>query len=449
MPFHEKPTYSETTRGLRWALIGSGANAFFFYITFGSSVFVLFLNQLGFAKTQVGLLLSFLPFCAFIALFSAPVTARIGIKRGFLIFFGVRKFIILTLLATPWVLAQFGMRATFCFVGIIVFLFAICRALAESCSYPWSQEYVPNKIRGKYSGISNIVVTLVGAAALTFASLTIKHGYGLHRFMLLIGAGVVAGLISVVMFAFVPGGHPIDLPDGHRSYLREIRQVVRDRNFMRYLFGMALGTLAISLVGFLPLFMKERVGLHPNQIVLLDTAIMIGTLLSSYLWGGAADRLGSKPVLLAGGSLMALIPFAWIAMPCGSAWSLVAALIIAFCWGASMAGYGIGSSRLLFNDLMRPEQRTGYSAMWYAFNGVVAGVGPLLAGRSLDALKDWQRMVLGRRIDEYTLFFLTCACLLAGGIFLLRTIREASRAGGNTPAGAKSHREPELTGETR
>ena len=59
-------------RALPWHLAHGALTSVFFLWTFGGSVFVLFLNELGLPKSQIGIMLSFFPFSGLIALVFAP-----------------------------------------------------------------------------------------------------------------------------------------------------------------------------------------------------------------------------------------------------------------------------------------------------------------------------------------------------------------------------------------
>ena len=83
----------------------SVTNSVFAQYTFFGSTFVLFLNQLGLEKSQIGGLLSLLPFLGIIAVFIAAPVARIGHKRTFLISMAARTAIAALLLLTPLLLA--------------------------------------------------------------------------------------------------------------------------------------------------------------------------------------------------------------------------------------------------------------------------------------------------------------------------------------------------------
>jgi hypothetical protein len=88
-------------RALPWALASGAFNAVFALWVFSGSVFVLFMRELGLPASEIGGLLSLFPFCGLLALFFAPAAARMGRKRVYLIFYGVRKLVIAMLLLLP------------------------------------------------------------------------------------------------------------------------------------------------------------------------------------------------------------------------------------------------------------------------------------------------------------------------------------------------------------
>ena len=298
-PAAPQPTTAEKIRKLPWALFAAGTNTVFAQFTVMGSVFILFLNSLGLSKTSIGLLLSFFPFFGLTALFTAPAVARFGYKRTYLTFWTARKFMTAGLLLTPWVLATFGTAAASVFVGALVAGFAICRAIGETGSYPWIQEYIPASVRGKYSASENTIGTLASLAAVAAAGYVIGHVPGINGFMLLLAVGVVFGLLSVWGTSHLPGGAAIRGPVDARPLRERLAEPARNRDFRLYLFGAGLLTLVWTPLGsFLPLFMHDQVGLSDSQVVLLQTGTFVGGLVSAYVWGWAADRYGSRPVML-------------------------------------------------------------------------------------------------------------------------------------------------------
>lgn len=420
-----EPTNIEKLRGLRWSIAGDAANTVFVQFTFFGSVFILFLDALGLSKSEIGLLLSFFPFAGLIALPIAPKVARFGFKRTFLTFWGVRKLFTALLLLTPWVVGMFGGRTAVFFVGIIVALFAVCRAVAETGKYPWTQEYVPNQVRGKYSALDNLFTTIVGILAVAAAGIVIERSDGLGGFMLLIAIGVIMGLVGVWAYAFIPGGAPVADPE--EAARRDLGAAVADPNFRNYLIGIALMTLGtIPMTSFLPLFMREEVGLTDGQVVLLQNGTLAGSLIFVYVWGWAADRYGSMPVMLSGVALRVFLPILWLLMPKNSPFSLAAALAIAVLQGIANMGWGIGSGRLLFVSVVPPDKKTDFMALYYAWIGVVGGLSQLTGGWILDFSQEFSLQLPLLTLDPYSPLFLLGLLLPLGSLLFFRGVARDS-----------------------
>ncbi|MBK8987219.1 MAG: MFS transporter [Chloroflexi bacterium] len=429
-----EPTTLEKMRGLRWSIFGDSANSIFVQFTYFGSVFILFLDALGLGKGEIGVLLSFFPFAGLIALVVAPAVARFGYKRTFLTFWSLRTVITAFLLLTPGVLATFGEAVTVVYVGLIVAGFALCRAIGETGKYPWTQEYVPNHVRGKFSALDNLFTTIVGILAVVTAGLVIERSADLTGFMLLMGAGVLAAFLSVWAYSFIPGGAPIR-GAGQQSH-RDLRDAITDRSFRNYLLAIALMTLATTpMTSFLPLFMREQVGLTDGQVILLQNGTLLGTLVSVYAWGWAADRYGSTPVMLSGVLMRVFLPVFWLLMPHNSPFSLHIALAIAVFQGVANMGWAIGSARLLFVSIVPPAKKSDYMALYYAWVGVVGGLSQLIGGWLLDFSQDVSGQFLIVDLNPYTLLFVLGLTLPLASLLFFRGVQADSTVSMGTFAG--------------
>jgi len=379
----------EKIRRLPWLIAGDTLNIAFVSFTFAGPVFILFLDQLGLGSAQMGFLLALIPFCGIVALFVAPLVTRYGYKRVFITFWGLRKLVFGLLLLTPAVLARFGSQGAFLWVAGVIFWFAICRAVAETGRYPWQQEVIPDSIRGKVSAVSSMSTTIAAILATTVAGLVIGAGVGLDRFMGLIAVGIVIGLLGVLAYSRMPaetcGGH-----DGRGSgHLKGVQQALGDKNYLFFLGALGLAAIgADGVISFIPLFMKEEVGLGEGLVVLLSIGTYLGSLLTSYLWGWTADRYGSKPVMQFSLGLMLLLPVAWWLMPRHSPASAPVAVGIAFVAGAATLGWQISWLRYLFVKATPRERKPSYMAVYYAWFGLASGLGPVLAGQILNLSQD-------------------------------------------------------------
>jgi HEAT repeat protein/predicted MFS family arabinose efflux permease len=421
---HQEPTNVEKLRGLPWSITGDTTNTIFAQLVFFGSVFILFLDKLGLNKTQIGSLLSLIPFCGLLALFIAPAVARFGYKRTFVTYFGIRKVISAFLLLTPWVVMRWGPNAALLFVAAITGGFALTKAVADTAAFPWVQEYIPDSVRGKYYATSNLFTTLAAFASVTTAGFVISRMDGLTGFMLLIGVGVLAGFVSVFSYSRVPGGAP---DQAARADLKKLLAVLRDRNFLGYMLGINLIVIGfVPLLSFLPLFMREQVGLSDSSVVLLQTGNLVGGLMAGYLWGWTSDRYGSKPVMMSGLTIRLLLPLLWFLMPRHTDWSLAAALSIAVLQGIGDVGWAIGSARLLFVSVVPADKNMEYMALYYAWIGLISGLSQLLGGFVLDLTKGIHSHLWLFTIDPYTILMASALILTALSIWLLRGVRPDS-----------------------
>lgn len=420
-----QPTNAEKMRKLPWSIATDTTSSVYAQLTFFGSVFVLFLNELGLSKSQIGFLLSLVTFFGLIALFVAPTIARFGYKRTFVTFWGLRKFATVFLLFTPWISTRFGPQMTLFYVAGVIILFALSRAISITAYYPWLQEFVPNTIRGKYAAVDNIFATLAGLLTVTGASYVIGRTTGLNGFMILFAVGIFFGAVSVWASSHIPGGAPAEEPEVEdRRSFDNLLIPLRDADFLRYIAGAGAITLAlVPLTSFLPLFMQEQVGLSTGNTVLLQTGTMVGGLLSTFFWGWTADRYGGKPVILSGISLIILLPVCWSLMPRHSASSLSIALGIAFLHGVANMGWAIGAGRLLFVSIVPVDKKMGYMAVYYAAIDVINGVSKILGGQIVQGSAHIQGQFLIFTLDPYTILFIMAFTLPFFSWLLLSKVR--------------------------
>ena len=396
-------------RSLLWLLGSVLGNSVFCRLTVFGSAFVLFLDHLGLDASRIGVILSLIPFAGLLALVCTPFVARIGYRRAYISFFAVRKAAISLLLVLPWVYSSWGARAGLLWVAGLVLAFAVCRAIGEIGGYALFQEVVPNAIRGRFGAATYAAVTVSGIPATLLAGWVLRGTPGTARYLWVIGIGVLFGAASVAALGFVRGGAPERRAADEPTAFGEMRAAARDGNFVRYLAGICCASLALSVFAFAPLFMKETVGLSPSTIVWLEAAASAGALIAASFWGRAADRRGSKPVLLAG-----LAAFGAAAALIGTPGAVAGAAIafaVSIAVGAAQTGWFIGAEKYLFVRCIPPERKAGYIAVYYAVAGVANGLGPLAGGRIVEAFRG--------SAAPYSPLFLASAGLAVAALLLL------------------------------
>jgi MFS family permease len=397
-------------RSVIWLLTSVLANSVFCRLTVFGSVFVLFLDHLGLDRGRIGLLLSLIPFAGLLALVCAPFVARVGYRRAYIGFFILRKLALALVLAVPWVTHTWGARAGLFWVGALLLAFAVFRAIGEIGAYALFQEVVTDAVRGRFSAAMYAAITVSGIPATLLAGWVLRGAPDTGRYLAVIGIGLAFGAASLGALGFVHGGAPEQRGADEPTAFADMRSALRDAVFARYMTGVALAGVGLSAFAFAPLFMKECVGLAPGAVVWMEAAAAAGGLSTAWAWGRAADRRGSKPVLLAGMAGFAAAS-AIVGIP-GAIAGAPSAFALALTVGAVQTGWYIGSERYLFNRLIPQDRKAGYIAVYYASAGLANGLGPLLGGWAAD----WSRTTA----MPYAPLFLAAAALGTVAVGLLR-----------------------------
>ncbi|MDD5457789.1 MAG: MFS transporter [Phycisphaerae bacterium] len=413
----------EKIRRLPWFISGNAFNSIFVVLTFTGSVFVLFLNELGLDKSRIGIIMSLVPFCQIVGIITASWGTRFGFKRIFLIFYGIRKFVMLFILLTPLIIKNSSIGGVYMWVVGVIFIFSISRSIAETSLLPWAQEIIPNQIRGKVSAANNIASTFAMMITIAVAGYVIGRFAGIGKFIYLIAGGIIAGIISLFLFSHLPGGRS-DYQDKKHIGLKPMFMSLADRNYRNFLLGLGLATLALgSLVTFIPLYLKQYIGIESGRVVWIDLGTLVGSATACYLWGWACDRFGSKPVMIISLSVAAILPIFWFLMPRNSIYSVYAASTAAFILGVSSIGWAIGFSQYFYVTAVPTEKRASYMPVFYAVAGLLGGLAPLFAGQLLDLCKSVNFHFLIFNFDPYTFLFGIGLLLLILAIYTIAQLR--------------------------
>lgn len=423
---HNQPlTTVEKIRAFPWYFGGQATNVVFIILTWFGGILPLFLNALGFSKTQIGVILSLPWFFSLLSLLVMGWVVRRGVKRVFLWTYGVRTVVTVLLGTAPWVLVRYGVSAAFVWVLWVTVAFSLCRAVGETSFLPWAREMIPNNLRGKTDAVNAIICGVFSLVTAWIASLVLKYVHGLSGYSLLVFLSVPFGVIALFAFAMIPGGRPVRAEIDPAGWGQNLLAVLKDRNFLCYEGGIGLFTLALFGLSFTPLYMQDQVGLRADQVLLLGVVFWFGVLASSYLWGWSGDRFGSKPVLLTGLMLFILFPVMLFSLPRASGWSLTVAMLVYMYHGIAVQGYNAGAGRYFFVCAVPPNSRnSAYYSVHYAFVGLCAAVAPLCAGWLLDQCRTLSFTWRFVHVDQFAPLFGFSLLFMIGAAFFYTRIRK-------------------------
>ncbi|MDD5135068.1 MAG: MFS transporter, partial [Phycisphaerae bacterium] len=394
-------------------------------------VLVLFLDALELDKAKIGLLLAMPLFFQIMSVFVVPLVEKFGYKHSCMFFFSIRTIILSGLIATPKIAQIFGSTGVFLWVGFIMLVFSISLAIGQTAGGPWGLEVLPTNIRSRALAMNTFLCGGVLICGTWFAGFWLGRSSGLSGFTFLIGLGVFIGLLSIGCHIFFPGGGKIKKHSRGSEHLKNMFDAFRDKDFFRLLTGIAIFTfIAQGVTSFIPLYMKDLVGIDNSRVVYLSLWQNAGVLLAVYFWGWCADRFGGKPVFITGVILHILLPVLWYLIPrYHGNLSYTTAAVVAFLTGLISVAYIIGIDRYLFLTAIPADKKTSYYAVWFAWTGLFAGLGPLAVGTvlKLGAGLDEMGTVLSLiRVDSFLPVFAAHMLLPAVGVYIIRKIKADS-----------------------
>lgn len=424
------PTNAERKKRLPWWLAANMLDNIRISFVFGP-VLVLFLDALQFDKGRIGIQIAIPLFFQVLALFLVPLVERLGYKLSCIIFFGLRTTILLLLLLTPKIAAEYGVNGAFLYVTFVMLIFSVSLVAGLSAAGPWSQEILPTNIRSKIIAMNTFLCSIIVVAGTWFAGFWIGRSQGLSGFMFLIGTGAVVGIFAVICYGFFPGGGRIIRKSHGKEHFVNMLKAFTDKDFVGLLFGIAIFIFIVQgVASFIPLYMKDIIGIDSGKVVQLTMWTTVGTIIAVYFWGWAADRFGGKPVFVTGVMFHILLPFLWYAIPrhAGNL-SFYCAAAVSFIFGLTCCAYVIGIDRYLFLTIFPQDKKTSYHSVWFGWTGFFAGLGPLAVGFALKlfhGLDVSNVTVLHVKINSFFPIFLAHIAMPILAIYIIGKIKEDS-----------------------
>lgn len=245
----------------------------------------------------------------------------------------------------------------------------------------WTQEWAPERIRGKFFGFRN---GLIQAATVLFLVLvwgTLRLSRG--SLIAVQGIFVVAVLLrvwSIVAQHRMKVGVTEDGTTAPKPWAEQGLIVWRHQSLVRFiLFGAVWGFADNCLGPFYPVFMYKQLGLTVARVCLFIIVNTLAAAVTMPTWGRLLDRYGNKSVMAAAILLWQVQFPIWLLVTPHDTWLLLPV----WAWnGFTWAGFTLG----LFNMLLKlipPEAKTIAIGINTAFTSVVTAVAPILGGAFL------------------------------------------------------------------
>lgn len=242
-------------------------------------------------------------------------------------------------------------------------------------------DVVPEYKRGRYFGLRNGAMGIVGTTTALAASAFLDHAPRPLGFQLVFGTGIVFALIGIRLYGrhAEPALHPEPIP-----LARIIRMPLADPGFRRFMGFTIYWNAAVMLAApFVIPYFFQHLKLSFTQLAIWSSLSAITMLISAPLWGKIADHIGHKHVLAITTFFAGTVnPACWmLTTPDNLTFFWLSGLTDALSWG------GIATAMFNLSIGTAPSRdRMAYLAVLGVVAGLSGFVTATLAGPLLNAL---------------------------------------------------------------
>ena len=366
----------------RLFLLFTAINVFSWQCIAGQAL-VLFARAISMPPAWVGLLLSFMPLSMVLVAFSVPLVEKFGPRRLLISTWFARNALAMSAFLLPWAIGRWGQEAGWYVLLFAILSFSLVRAVGVGAWYPWLHELVPHEQLGSYFSIETAMGQGIAIVLAFGMAKILATGEGVGRFFVIHGAGIAAGLISVLFIRRIPGGAGIDHLGAARPGLRA---ALADEGYRDFLFLSMLGMASLMWLNAASvMYLRDMLGYSDARIMLLMAVGGIGVAFSVRFWGRAADRLGSLPAMIQLLAAHALLCFCWCGLLPNAVVTVILVVPVMLFTTVFNAAFAMVSARGMLCRVRKPA-RVAYTCLWIVGVAAANGVPPLLVGLLIDLL---------------------------------------------------------------
>jgi len=394
----EKIEQHEVSSGLQMLLYDGICSQAMGALT-GGAVLVAFAVLLEASNVVIGLIAAVGPLTQILQIPAVFLVDRTGLRKALVVLSSLlSRLTWLGVAAIPWIVPEEQRVGA---LLVCLFLYFGLGTISGCAFNSWMRDFVPDGIRGSFSGKRMAIATATGAGLTLLVGLGLTMGKvwfssELVTYSVLFLAGGAWGLLGLWFLARIPEPRmPRVDPVGLLAVLAE---PFREHNFRQLLVFLGLWNFAINIAApFFTVYMLTRLGLPMALVLGLSVVSQLFNVAFFRLWGGLADRFSNKSVLMVCGSLFVLSILMWpfLTMPERHVFTLPLLVAIHVLTGISTAGVTLCSANIALKAAPHGKA-TAYLASNALVNGMAATLAPILAGIAADWL-DTQQLTLAFR----------------------------------------------------
>ncbi|MBW4455579.1 MAG: MFS transporter [Nostoc indistinguendum CM1-VF10] len=352
-----------------------------FYSIIGSALLSNFLLELGAGPVEIGLLASIPQLVNLLQPLGAYLVERSSSFNWYcMIIFIPARLLWIILVPAIWLVSSSNHitkhQVVLLTLGIML-MANIIEAFARAPWMTWTAVLVPGRLRGRYFGFRNSVLSLMNLIGVPLLGLAVSiwpsgtlQGYGA-----ILVLGIVLGLLSQGCQFWMSDVNPqllkvvgSDIPQPYRSGIH--LRFLNDANFLKLLLYLAIWCFAVNVSApFFNLYMLDDLNIDVSLVTIYNGLGAGANMLLLVFWGKLSDRIGNRPIMLLIGILVAVTPLLWLVAGNDS--------ISLWIWLPFLHVLGSGTWAaidLCTNNLMMGVAPVTNQSTYFAIAGAVAGV---------------------------------------------------------------------------
>ena len=288
--------------------------------------------------------------------------------------------------------------------------------------FSWMADLIPKRIMNRVWGTRQMAMHFTWTATyllVTFFLYTTNLPATII-FPILTTIAVIAGVFDILLFLDVD--EPPNETHKDSKPWKDILAPLVHPLYRRFVaFSCAWSFACTFAASFMLLYALTVLGLEPWKASLIWCLQGVGMAVSSGMWGRLADRYGNRPILKICTTLKPMIVVVFfLVTPQNVIWLLPLAFIPD---GMLNAGNALATNGYMLSIAPR-KNRSMFIAAITGLAGICGGVASMAAGGILNAIGDWQGILLGREINPFQVIFAISFVLRLLSQPLVRRIQE-------------------------
>jgi MFS family permease len=316
---------------------------------------------------------------------------------------------------------------------IVLFVF-LHDALAQTSTpmwFSWMSDLLPRDSMNLFWGQRQRFITALTTVFLIIMALGFdvfeKHGHVLLGYTILACIGIIAGIVDVLLFKWVP--EPPHTPLKGTVFWTTLTEPLRHPKFRNFLFFMAYWNFAIFVAApFFTPFMMKCLNMSALVVQLISVASSIGVVVGSNYWGLLCDVFGFRRILqvLAVGKVLAPACFL-LALP-DQRWSTYLLMLLMFFDGFLNAGAVLAPQGVMLKSTPRRNRTMYIASVNFLSLAIGATVASVIMGQFIDWVNDKGTLSLGTyQVTGYHWAFLLSTLMRVGAIPLAANVHDERR----------------------